>query len=197
MLIFMRLHQFLLILAFVAGPGTSPEAQFLRAKKCVNPDSLFHNLQQKNLNFWVSGGVQIARMNEDKHINPFTAIMFNILPVKYLEAGIHAYKYIPVSDSFSYRLSHEYVPYVRYTFMRNGCYNYAIFADISYHFEKKTSRNKYALPVNESPSLGFGVYKTAGKNLFIEFHTDYYLREQLYKGEIKLTWKLLNLSLRK
>ena len=174
----------------------SLQAQFFYPKKCVNPDSIFVELQAGTLNAWASMGYRREKSAGQQQENWFSNTTLNYVPLRGLETGIHFNKPIPHKQAYSYRYSNEYVPYARYTLFSNGCFRYAFWSDISYHIDRKRSKED-VLSRSNSPAAGFGVYKTVGRLLWLQTHTEFYIGEKTVRHEFRLIWKMARLNFRK
>lgn len=180
-----------LITCTLAGSGL--QAQFFYPKKCFDPDSIFTELHPGTINAWGSIGFRRERNDGLRQNNWFSNVTINYIPLRGLETGIHFNKPIPRDQPYSYRYSTEYVPYARYTLFSNGCFRYALWADLSYHIDRQ--RNKEQLISRlDSPAAGFGVYKTAGRFFWLQTHSEFYLNTGIVRHELRLIWKMLSVQ---
>ncbi len=171
---------------------TNLQAQFFYPKKCVYPDSIFTELQPGTLNVWASGGFRRTKTDGQRQNNWFSSISLNYIPVKNLETGIHFNKSIPRNEPYSYQHSVEYTPYLRYSLFANGCYKYAFWCDFSYHLDRKRTKDAL-LDRTNAPAAGFGVYKTLGRFLWLETHSEFFIRQKTMRQEFRLVWKMMNI----
>ena len=172
---------------------TSTQAQFLYPKKCVYPDSIFTELQPGSVNIWASGGFRRAREDGQRQSNWFSSVTLNYVPFKRLETGVRFNKPVPRNEAYSYQYSVEYIPYARYSLFASGCFKYAFWGDISYHIDRKRTKSS-AIDRMNAPGIGFGVYKTIGRFLWLEVHNEFLPTEKLTRQELRLVWKMVHVK---
>ena len=173
---------------------TNVQAQFFFPKKCIFPDSIFTELQPGSLNIWASGGFRKGREDGKGQHNWFSAVTVNYVAMKYLETGLRVAKPIPQHEPYSYQHSFDYVPYVRYSVLANACYKLAFWGELSYHIERKRTKEATVSRLN-APAAGFGLYKTIGRFLWAEVHSEYLPTEKIARQEFTLVWKMLHADL--
>jgi hypothetical protein len=175
---------------------TSVQAQFFYPKKCISPDSIFTELLPGSVNIWASGGLRRGREDGHRQNNWFSSVTLNYVPIRSLETGIRINKPIPGNEPYSYQHSFDYVPYLRYSLLTNGCFKYALWGDVSYHMERKRTKNSVIDRMNAA-GIGFGIYKTIGRFLWLETHSEFLPTEKITRQELKLVWKMVHANIGK